>query len=66
MKKIIGPGIAAGLAMMMVAGLLGFLFAAVFPSLKDEYMNANLFRTFSDPLVWLMYAATASGVLSQP
>lgn len=57
MKKIIGPGIAAGMAMLVVAGALGFLFAAIFPSLKGEYMNANLFRPFSDPLVWLMYAA---------
>ena len=57
MKKIIGPGIAAGVAMLVIAGLLGFLFAALFPSLKEEYTNANLFRPFSDPLVWLMYVA---------
>ena len=50
MKKIIISGLVAGLAMLVVGAMLGFLSGAVFPSLRTAYSNAALFRSFTDTI----------------
>ena len=54
MKKAILFGLLAGLAMLIVSVALGPLFNLIFPSLAAEYNNTNLFRPWSDPLMYLM------------
>ena len=54
MKRVILFGLLAGLAMLMVSVALGPLFNLIFPSLAAEYNNTNLFRPWSDPVMYLM------------
>ena len=54
MKKVILFGLLAGLAMLIVSVALGPLFNLIFPSLAAEYNNTNLFRPWSDPIMYLM------------
>ena len=56
MKKIVLPGIVAGLAMLIVGVIVGQIFNAVFPSLMAEYQNTNLFRPWSDPIMNIYWA----------
>jgi hypothetical protein len=55
MKKAILFGLLAGLAMLIVSVALGPLFNLIFPSLAAEYSNTNLFRPWSDPIMYLMF-----------
>lgn len=55
MKKVILPGLLAGLVMAVISVLVGLLLDVLMPSLKGEYQNPNLFRAWSDPLMQLMY-----------
>ena len=56
MKKVVKPGILAGV-LMLVAGMgLSYLLNFIFPSLAVEYENANLFRPWSDPLMSIYFA----------
>jgi hypothetical protein len=50
-KKVIVPGLVAGILMLVVALALGWVYNAIFPGLQNEYTNPNLFRSWSDPLV---------------
>ena len=54
MKKVILIGLLAGLAMLIVSMALGLLFNLIFPSLAAEYNNTDLFRPWTDPLMYLM------------
>ena len=55
MKKIVLPGLAAGLAMLAISLVLSMLWGKIFPGLQTEYANANLFRPWSDPLMSFMF-----------
>jgi hypothetical protein len=55
MKKIILPGLAAGIGMLGMGFLMSFLLNTAFPELSIEYQNPNLFRPWSDPLMSLFY-----------
>lgn len=55
MKKILISGLVAGLVMLVVGAMLGFASTAAFPSLKAEYADAALFRSFSDPTFLYVY-----------
>ncbi|OGN92741.1 MAG: hypothetical protein A2Z75_08480 [Chloroflexi bacterium RBG_13_50_10] len=54
MKKIILFGLLAGLAMLVISVALSLLFNLIFPSVAAEYNNTNLFRPWSDPIMYLM------------
>ena len=55
MKKIILPGIIAGIAMLVLSMVVGMLTNLAFPSLMNEYENPALFRSWSDPIMNLYY-----------
>lgn len=55
MKKIIFPGLLAGLAMLLVSMASMPFWNAVFPTLQKEYMNPSVFRPWSDPLMSVMF-----------
>jgi len=55
MKKVFVPGLVSGVAMLVVWFLLNPIFNVVFPSLKGEYINSDLFRPWSDPLMLLIF-----------
>lgn len=54
-KKVVVSGLAAGLGMLAVSFLLGFVISAFFPSIQTEYSNNSIFRPFSDPLMSLYF-----------
>lgn len=52
-KKLLGPGLIAGLAMLVAAMLVGWVINAIFPSLAVQYQDYLVFRPMDDPLmVW--------------
>lgn len=55
MKKILVPGLIAGVAMVATWVVLSFVLNNVLPSIKMEYSNPGLFRPWSDPLMLLIY-----------
>jgi hypothetical protein len=55
MKKIVVPGLIAGLLMMITAIVVGFVFNFMFPSLKVEYENAVMFRPWDDPVMYAWF-----------
>jgi len=55
MKKIILPGLLAGLVMVVISALVGFLSNLAFPALGAEYSSSGIFRPWSDPLMYLIY-----------
>ena len=55
MKKIIGVGLLAGVLMLITGMLTGQVFHFFIPSLKEEYLNPNLFRPWSDPIMSLYF-----------
>ena len=56
MKKVLVPGLVAGLLMLIVGMAVGQLIGLVFPGLAAEYQNASLFRPWEDPLMSLYFA----------
>ena len=56
MKKIIVPGLLAGLAMLIVGLIVSQLFNLAAPSQMGEYENTALFRPWSDPLMNIYWA----------
>lgn len=54
MKKI-GTGLLAGVIMLSIGMLIGQFFQFLFPRLKTEYENQNLFRPWEDPLMSLYF-----------
>jgi hypothetical protein len=55
MKKILIPGLVAGLVMLVAAMVVGWLTTLVLPSMAQEYGNASLYRTWSDPIVYVYF-----------
>jgi len=51
MKKIIVPGLASGLVMLIISVIISFLLNKIFPSVVLEYTNQSLYRAWSDPLM---------------
>ena len=51
MKKIIIPGLAAGVVMLVASLVLSSAFGILLPQLAGEYANAALFRPWTDPLM---------------
>lgn len=55
MNKYILPGLLAGLGALVVSMIFGSVSGKLFPSLAQEYINPNIFRPWSDPLMSLYY-----------
>lgn len=55
MKKIIVPGLAAGIVMLIVSVLLMFIYPVIFPGVESEYINNPMFRSWSDPWMYYVY-----------
>lgn len=55
MKKIILPGLLAGLINFIASMAISKIFGVIFPVLNLEYQNTNLFRLESDPLMLLFF-----------
>jgi hypothetical protein len=55
MKRILIPGLVAGLVMLVVAMVVGQLTTLALPSIVREYENTNLYRTWSDPIVFIYF-----------
>lgn len=54
MKKIFWTGLVAGIAMVIVNMALNPIFDAIFPGLKESYMNP-VFRPWEDPIMMLFF-----------
>jgi len=55
MKKVVIPGIVAGIAMLIVGMLVSMAIHAIFPALAAEY-RTMLFRPWEDPIMSLYFA----------
>lgn len=55
MKKIILPGLIAGIAALFVTVAISIVESFVAPSITAEYSTSTIFRSFRDPLMSLMY-----------
>jgi hypothetical protein len=55
MKKVILPGLLAGLTMLVISMLLTQVNNIILPDLQTEYTNPALFRPWSDPLMSLIF-----------
>lgn len=55
MKKIVWPGIIAGVIMLITGMGLSYLLHAIFPSLIVEYNNTSVFRPWTDPLMSIYF-----------
>ena len=55
MKKIIGASLLAGFLMVVVSFVFSILMGLIFPQIPKEYANANIFRSWSDPLMYLFF-----------
>jgi hypothetical protein len=54
MKKIIWPGILAGIAILILNMAIGYLFM-ILPSVAADYKNASIMRQWQDPLMLLFF-----------
>jgi hypothetical protein len=55
MKKVLIPGLIAGLAMLIIGTIVSQLINLAVPSLMSEYQNLGLFRPWEDPLMSLFF-----------
>lgn len=55
MKKLVISTLAAGVVMLVVSLIAGYILSVIFPSLAKEYTNPSLFRPWSDPIMSLFY-----------
>ncbi len=55
MKKTIGVGLLAGLFMTLISFVFSMLIGFVLPQIPKEYANTNVFRAWSDPLMYLFF-----------
>ena len=55
MKKIVIPAIIAMVAVFATGMLFGYLFDFLIPSLKAQYENSTIFRSWSDPLMMIYF-----------
>jgi hypothetical protein len=54
-KRVIVPGLLAGLSMLIVGMGLSYLFSAILPDVYAEYQNTALFRSWEDPLMLIYF-----------
>lgn len=54
MKKIIWPGLLAGVLTLISGMLINYLFM-LFPEVTVDYYNKNIMRTWSDPIMSLFF-----------
>ena len=54
-KKVLIPGLAASIAILIVGMLFSILTNQLFPDLNAEYQKAGLFRPWSDPLMSIFF-----------
>ncbi len=52
MKKVVIPGLVAGVLMLAVSLVLGLILSAIFPDAMAEYSNSEIFRQWDDPLMY--------------
>ncbi|MBN1792677.1 hypothetical protein JW826_03255 [Candidatus Woesearchaeota archaeon] len=57
MKKVLWPGLVAGVAMLITGMIVTMAVSAIFPGLAVQYENTSLFRAWEDPLMSLFFAA---------
>lgn len=55
MKKIILIGLLGGILVLIVGMLTGQLYQVLVPSIKIEFENLSLFRSWNDPLMSLFF-----------
>lgn len=55
MKKIIGVGLLAGLAMTLAGVVINVVMNMVLPELNEAYKNSGLFRPWSDPRMMMFF-----------
>lgn len=55
MKKVILPGLVAGLIMLILGTAVSYLLMLPFRSVAAEYTNTNLFRPWTDPAMYYMF-----------
>ena len=56
MKKVILTGLLTGLILFLASMVVGGIFKVIFPAISVEYLNTNLFRPYSDPLMLVFFA----------
>lgn len=55
MKKFIGPGLIAGVAMLVTGMAVSRFMAFFFPSINVEFVNPAMYRPWNDPLMSLYF-----------
>ena len=55
MKKIVGVGLLAGLAMTLVGVVINVVMNIVLPELNEAYKTSGLFRPWSDPRMMMFF-----------
>jgi membrane protease YdiL (CAAX protease family) len=53
-KRIIWPGLLAGLLMLIIGFIVSWIFGLIFPGLMAEY-ESGIFRAWEDPLMMLYF-----------
>lgn len=51
MKKVLIPGIVAGITMLVIGSIYSMALSALVPSILAEYKNTAVFRPWADPLM---------------
>jgi len=54
-KKVVVPGLIAGVLMLLAGLVLSRVFGIISPSINAEYLNPALFRPWSDPIMSLYF-----------
>lgn len=55
MKKVFIPGLVAAIGLLVAGIAIGMLFNVMFPSVKAEYENTQMFRPWDDPLMYIYF-----------
>ena len=53
--KRLATGLLAGAVMLLIGLLISQVFTMLFPALREEYNNTQLFRSWEDPLMLLYF-----------
>jgi len=56
MKKIIWPGILTGFLILIVLMAQSYSTSYLFPSIAEQYNNTSLYRPWSEPAMWVIFA----------
>ena len=55
MKKIVKQGLLTGIPITIISVGSGYLLGLLFPSLAEQYNNTQLYRPWSEPVMWLIF-----------